>query len=88
VTQGIFYDMLLKKEERYMRKVSLFFPIFYTQAAIWWTYRFFSNLSAIYKQSYWITFGDIFSLILVFALAIGYWIRYIKGKKDCEDKDK
>lgn len=70
-----------------MRKVPLFFPIFYSQAAIWWSYRWFTtDFPRISERALWITVCDIIWLCLGYTLAIAYWIMYIKRKKKSSEK--
>ena len=70
-----------------MRKVSLFFPIFWTFSAVWSTYRWFSkDFPRISERAQWITICDIIWLCLGFALAICYWSMYIKSKKTPSEK--
>jgi len=65
----------------YMRKISLFLPIFWSMAALWNTYRVLADLPQLKAQACWVTVGDILWLICGFALAINYWIMFIKGSK-------
>ena len=72
-----------------MRKVSLFFPIFWTFSAVRSTYRWFSkDFPRISERAQWITICDIIWLCLGFALAIYYWVMYIKGKKKSGENNK
>lgn len=78
--------MIIKKIGRgsQMKKVSIFFPIFWSLTASWNTYRVLADLPRLRAQARWETVGDILCLICSFALAIYYWIMFVKSKEQDE----
>jgi len=71
-----------------MKKVSIFSAVFWSFCALWKTYRVFSDIPRLIAQARWVTVGDILCLIGSFALAIYYWVMFVKElKKDKQSKD-
>ena len=70
-----------------MKKLPLWCAISYSIISIWWTFRFFTNLPQIAEQSNWITVMDVLWLICGYALAISYWVMFVKGAKKGDEKD-
>ena len=67
-----------------MKKVSIFFPISWSLIASWNTYRVLTDLPQLRAQACWETVMDILWLICGFALAISYWVMFVKSKEQYE----
>ena len=64
------------------KQVSLMLPILWTMCSAWWIYRFFTNLPVILEEPVWMIAMDTVALIGHLALAVTYWILYVKGKRE------
>lgn len=71
-----------------MRKISLFFPIFWSMLVLWNAYRVLTDLPQIRTQACWETVMDILWLIGGVALAICCWVIFAKGAKKNNEHDK
>lgn len=66
---------------------SLVIPIFWSFAALWSTYKVFSDIPRLRTQAGWETVMDILWIVLGFALAIYHWVMYVKSKKKAAEKE-
>ena len=71
-----------------MKNVSIFFPISWSLIASWNTYRVFTDLPRLRAQACWVTVMDILWLICGFALAISYWVIFVKNQRNKMNKAK
>ena len=71
-----------------MKNVSIFFPISWSLIASWNTYRVFTDLPRLRAQACWVTVMDILWLICGFALAISYWVMFVKNQRNKMNKAK
>ncbi|MBQ6840105.1 MAG: hypothetical protein IJO45_05390 [Oscillospiraceae bacterium] len=71
-----------------MKNVSIFFPILWSLIASWNTYRVFTDLPRLRAQACWVTVVDILWLICGFALAISYWVMFVKKSKEQDKQGK
>lgn len=73
----------------YMKKRWPFLAISWSIVALWNAYRVLTDLPRLTAQAYWVTaIMDILWLIVVFVMAIYYWVMFAKSKKNTEDTDK